>query len=375
MHFGVPLREDLARRDFVMNAMAYDPVARVLADPFGGAADIAHSRVRAVGDARTRFAEDGLRVMRAVRFAAVLEFELDPATEAAIAPALPVLARVSRERVRDELFKLLAAEQPSRGLAIARRTGILASILPELGFPAAQQSPPSRQYNEDERWRLVARRIDAAHRVPVRLAALLLDRADELPPAAEADSPLRRLRLSNAEIERIDRLIRLGSRWRQPISDAELRKTLGGLGRRYIDDLITLWSAEKIARAAPNSASHHGDRSAGHPGQQCGAEDARIAPLIERVRTIVARGDALNASELAISGGDLLGMLRIQPGPIVGRILAALLDRVLAEPSCNTREELARLAREIHAAGPGTAHRASQPSRVPPAGRPGRDQE
>src|SRR5262245_37320269 len=130
--FGVPLVEDLARRDLVVNAIAYDPVANAIHDPFGGRDDIAAKRLRAVGNAVDRFSEDALRVMRAVRFAAALEFELDPDTEAGIAPALPALANISKERISDELRKLLATREPSRGLRIAERTGIIALILPDV---------------------------------------------------------------------------------------------------------------------------------------------------------------------------------------------------------------------------------------------------
>src|SRR5262249_21151644 len=120
--FGVPLVEDLARRDLVVNAIAYDPANDAIVDPFGGMADLDRRVLRAVGDPVARFTEDGLRVMRAVRFAAQLEFALDPTTEAGIAPALPSLAKVSRERVSDELRKLLAAPRPSLGLVLAKRT-------------------------------------------------------------------------------------------------------------------------------------------------------------------------------------------------------------------------------------------------------------
>ncbi|HEY4243790.1 MAG TPA: hypothetical protein VGM88_28450, partial [Kofleriaceae bacterium] len=147
--FGVPLVEDLARRDLVVNAMAFDPATGELHDPFGGIADLAAKRLRAVGHgsnqhqiAVARFSEDGLRVMRAVRFAAVLEFELDAETERGIGESvvLASLSRVSRERVSDELRKLLAARQPSRGLAIARRTGIIGNILPVVSVAVARDA-------------------------------------------------------------------------------------------------------------------------------------------------------------------------------------------------------------------------------------------
>jgi len=143
--FGVPLVEDLARRDLRVNAMAYDPAKDRLIDPFDGQRDIREKMLRAVGptgnvyeDAVGRFTEDGLRVMRAVRFAAALEFALDPDTERGIVPALPSLAKVSKERVCEELRKTLATREPSRALAIAQRTGIIDLVLPELaeGFDA-----------------------------------------------------------------------------------------------------------------------------------------------------------------------------------------------------------------------------------------------
>ncbi|HMG21330.1 MAG TPA: hypothetical protein VK607_08445, partial [Kofleriaceae bacterium] len=181
--FGVPLVDDLARRDLRVNAIAYDPQADALIDPYGGQLDIAERRLRAVGptgrvydDAVARFTEDGLRVMRAVRFAAALEFELDPDTERGIAPALPSLARVSKERISDELRKILATREPSRALAIAERTGIVALILPEhaaglAGWAAARQVGGGVQL---ARW---LARVDAAA-PEARLAALVLELAD-----------------------------------------------------------------------------------------------------------------------------------------------------------------------------------------------------
>ena len=288
--FGVPLREDLARRDLIVNAMAYDPVGRVLADPFGGAEDISQKRLRAVGDARERFAEDGLRVMRAVRFAAVLEFDLDADTEAAITPSLPILAKVSRERVRDELLKMLGARQPSRGLVIARRTGLLASILPEL----------AERISDDERWQATIQRVDAGEDRLLRLAALLL--YAELPRGSDDASPLRRLRLSNAEIERVDRLLEFGPRWRSnDPSDRDLRVFLGALGRKYVADLLALWRAEQTTLDDDDNAA------------------ARLAELAERVRTIADRGDALTTGSWPCRAAISFAHSRCAPGRSSGR--------------------------------------------------------
>jgi len=126
------LEEDLSRRDFTMNAVALEPDTGAITDPFGGRADMARKLVRAVGDPLARFREDGLRPMRAVRQAAQLGFDVDEATLAAIEPTLDVFRKVSAERVRDEMLKLLGAPKPSRGLELMRRTGLLGEVLPEI---------------------------------------------------------------------------------------------------------------------------------------------------------------------------------------------------------------------------------------------------
>jgi tRNA nucleotidyltransferase (CCA-adding enzyme) len=306
--FGVPLREDLARRDFVINAMAYDPIADAIFDPFGGQADLAARRLRAVGDAVARFTEDGLRVMRAVRFAAVLDLELDPATEAGIAPALPSLRKVSQERVHDELVKLFAAARPSIGLAIARRAGVLAVILPELA-PA------------DAAWPAILARVDAAEGGVARFAALLAEVGDP----AVVDAALRRLKLSNEDRERIGKAARVfavanAGAW----TDVAIRRVLAGVGRKWAGDAVALWRAEGAASGSPT-----------------------VQGLAARADAILARGDALAVGDLAISGGDLMKALGIAPGRRVGEILAGLVERVLDEPGLNERERLIEIARAL----------------------------
>lgn len=352
--FGVPLRDDLARRDFVINAIAYDPVARILADPFGGEADIAARRIRAVGDPLQRFTEDGLRVMRAVRFAAVLEFELDPATMAAIPPALPVLAMVSSERVRDELLKLLGARAPSIGLVIARRAGILDAILPELDFgpdgadgpddrAARHGSEPAREPGDhsarESRWQRALVRVDQPAGVLVRLAGLLAEPGRPLPPLKDPTHPLRRLKLANAEIEAAGKLLEHGPAWASGVADnmdsaaelddTALRRLLGRVGRTHAPALIASWQAERQARAGDPAATR------------------RLGSIIGRARHILDAGHALTVGELAMSGGELMSTLHIPPGPQVGELLTALLGHVLADPAKNTLDTLRALAAEL----------------------------
>ena len=302
--FGVPLIEDLARRDLVVNAMAYDPEKDELIDPFGGQGDIAARRLRAVGDPVARFTEDGLRVMRAVRFAAQLEFELEPATEAAIAPALPSLAKVSRERVCDELHKLLSARQPSRGLVPALRTGIIATILPELGTPGPDWAP----------------RVDRAT-TRVRLAAMLAPLAAEEALPHQFDRPLARrvadilrgLKFSNADLEQASALVAVAHAPRaKSWEPAEVRRLLAQLRRDQREPAIELWSSE----------------------------EPRNNVLVETAQRVVAEKHPLAVGDLAVTGQDLMTALEMKPGPAIGRILAMLLQRVIDDPSLNTREKL-----------------------------------
>ena len=317
VRFGVPLDEDLARRDLVVNAIAYDPESGELHDPFGGRADLAAKRLRAVGSAVERFTEDGLRVMRAVRFAAQLEFELDPETEAGIAPALPSLAKVSRERVSDELRKILAARQPSRALAIARRTGIVRTVLPELDRAIAER----REGSIDEAAWLA--RVD---RTPgaVRLAALLvpLGAGGDVDPRHVSREVVRRvlaighgLKLSNLECELAAQLVGVvhaerAATWTPP----DVRRLLAELDRDKRVHADALWQ---------------------HAG------------LVAEARRILAAGEPLAVSDLAVDGKELMKALDQPPGPAIGRILAMLLERVLEDPARNTRDQLLRDAQAL----------------------------
>jgi len=327
--FGVPLIEDLARRDLRVNAMAYDPLHDQLIDPYGGQRDIEQQLLRAVGptgnvyeDAVARFTEDGLRVMRAVRFAAQLEFALDAETERGIVPALPSLAKVSKERIADELRKILATRQPSRALLPAIRTGIIELIMPELvaGFAAWEPWHGGSRATTIQAW---LASIDAAPPA-ARLGAMLAELA---PPdtgtrkldralTKRSEAVLRRLKFSNDELARAAVLVGSAgilatSGWSEP----QVRRLLADVTRPYAGAAVDLWRAKGAGL---------------------------LATLAE---TITKRGDALNIGELAVTGADLMRELALAPGPLLGRLLAMLLDRVLDDPALNAREQLIQLAR------------------------------
>lgn len=293
------LDDDLARRDFTINAFAWDPFERLFVDRFGGLEDLRRGVVRAVGDPLARFREDGLRTMRAVRFCAVLGFCLDAATEAAIPGALDVFDKVSRERVRVELFKLLTAESARLGLEPMLRTGLWPRVLPPTSIAIASAS--------------IGAVADLAQDAGLRLARLLWPHRDD---PATIGRVLDGLRLSRAERRRCDRLVRPESAALAEVDDpVEIRRIVARLGREHLDDVLALIDADAATRSRVRVACEHA---------------------------------VLDTRLLAISARDLMDDLRLQPGPIVGELLDHLLEFVITDPAHNTHEALRTEARRVH---------------------------
>ncbi len=320
---------DLARRDFTVNALAWDPVGPAFRDPFGGEADLRRRRLRAVGDPAARFAEDGLRPLRAARLSAQLGFAIEAATRAAIRGALPVVARVSVERVCDELTKLLSAAHAARGLAVLEETGLLEVALPELAAP-----PP------EARAHALAVAAAAAGPLAVRLAALLHAGAGGEEPAAvarRAHEALLRLRFPSAVGGDVEALVRESGCLRdggdpaEPAADAGIRRLLSRLGRARAEPFLALRAAEARASRDPRAR-------------------AAAARLARRVRAVLAARPALSSAELRTDGARVMALLGLPPGPEVGAALRHLLDRVLEEPSLNTPRGLEGALQEWRAA-------------------------
>ncbi len=290
VEYGASLEEDLARRDFTINAIAYHPLRAEWRDPHGGQRDLAARVVRAVGDPAARFREDYLRILRAIRFASRFGFTIDAATWRAAREAAPGLGRLSAERVRDEWFKgLRTARELETLVRLWHESGAAAVWLPELrpaeAAPPATVSPPPRD--------------------PVLLTALL---------TTDPAGLLRRLRGSNAEIARAA-AIAAGPAEPDGTDEVAVRRWLAAVGTAA-DDLA------ELSRL------------------RTGREPAWLATAT-RVRE---RHDPVTRGELAVTGRDLetLGL----SGKRIGETLASLLDRVLEDPSLNTRERLLALARE-----------------------------
>jgi tRNA nucleotidyltransferase (CCA-adding enzyme) len=297
VEFRRDLVEDLARRDFTINAMAFDPRSGQLRDPFSGLLDLERRVVRCVGDASARFGEDGLRPLRAVRFATLLDFALDPATEAAIPSALEVFRKVARERVRDEFLKLLLAPGVDRGLRLLASTGLLGAALPEL--------EPAVRAGVGERVAAVPAR-DA-----VRLAALL----GSTPP----EPVLAALRLPVRTVEEVGALLGhpvppRAARW----SDADVRRWAAQLGQERVPDALALAAASGLEEAA------------------------RVG---EHVEGVLAAQPPLSVRQLALDGKAVMGVLGVRPSPVVGEATRALLEVVLESPERNTAPALTEALR------------------------------
>ena len=346
--FGDTLAEDLARRDFTVNAMAIpldaDGLPGAIVDRCGGRGDLAAGILRAVGDPGARFREDALRMLRGVRFAATLGFALEPATRAAIAAEAPLAVHVSAERTFVELMRLLAADRPSIGLRLAEEAGLRVVVAPEL---ARQRGIPQAKIAGDDLWDHTWRTVDAADPalvdgLPLARAAALLH--DVGKPATYADGHfvghdavgaelagawLDGLRAPRTFTARVVNLVRhhmfaYAPEW----SDAAIRRFLRRVGPADFELVLDL-------RAADNVGS-------GLAANVDGLEELRA-----RCRAQVAAHVALERGDLAVDGDDLMRALGLAPGPPVGRLLDELLERVLADPMLNERGRLLALAREI----------------------------
>lgn len=291
--FHTDIEADLSRRDFTINAMAYEPHARQLVDPFGGLYDLQRRLVRCVRDPMERFTEDGLRAMRAVRFATVLDFDIDPPTEAAIGPTVPIFKKVAMERIRDELEKLLLSPHVAKGVALLERTGLQTAIVPELSHPDAQ----------------------AVANAP---AALVPRLAVWLWSAQPFEPALARLKLSTKQLEQVRHALTHRELPSADASDADVRRFLARVGASEAPLLFDI-------------------------AQAVGTDVASRRAQVERV---LAENPPLTAKALALDGKALMDALNAKPGPIVGQATRYLLEQVIEAPKLNTPDGLRDLLKQ-----------------------------
>jgi tRNA nucleotidyltransferase (CCA-adding enzyme) len=333
--FTRDLDADLARRDLTVNAMAFDPAAARLSDPFGGLEDLARGRLRAVGDPVERFREDALRPVRAARLSATLEMPLEEATRAALGAVRDRARLLAVERVRAEFERLMDAPRPSAGFELLRAAGLLELWMPELTRAAGV---PQNRFHAHDVYEHSLRTCDAAPAVKplVRWAALLHDigKPDTRVErdgdgtfyghaevgARMADTLLSRLRFSNHARERIVHLVREHMfEYRPEWSDAAIRRWLRRVGVDAVADLFDLRIADVLANP----------RARGLP---LGLVERRA-----RIEAELSRHAALGVGDLAADGNDVMRELGVGPGPWVREILATLLEEVTERPEHNER--------------------------------------
>jgi len=326
VQFGASLDDDLARRDFTINAIAVSPRTGEVRDPFDGRGDIARGLIRAVGVPDERMREDRLRALRAIRFAARLGFVIEDETWQAIVRSAPYLPRLSRERVKQEIEKTMEqVRAPSRAFALWRSSGALDSLVPvlsaqpDVAFASVDHIPLPGATRRPER--TDARRL-------LRVVSLFLGL-----PALKVESALQDLRFSNAEVRTAKKL---AEHWETLFSsmtdalcsaaapsDATLRRWAAATRRTLLAPFLRLAAARWGAQHAMGDAS---------------PPPARVSSVYRRALRIAYR-DPIELADLAVDGEDLQreGIAR---GPALGKILRALLEWVVEEPSRNTRDQL-----------------------------------
>ncbi len=349
--FTSSLEEDLGRRDFTINAMAYDMRDDRLVDPHSGRSDLTHRVVRCVGRPEERFREDALRMLRCIRIAGQLGFGIEEETYRALIRCAPLLDAIARERIRDEFNRILAADRPSSSIDRLFETGLLERFLPEL---AICYGVSQNRYHAFDIFYHSLHAVDqapAGNRI-VRLAALLHDlgkfdtRREEEEgdrvtfynhqaySARKAEAILRRLRYPNEERERVVHLIQQHMfHYERGWTDAAVRRFVRTVGPELLADLFATRAADTLGNGLKKSAV-----------------SAELNELRGRIEEIRRREEALSVRDLKIDGAGLMRELGLEEGPVIGRLLDALLDEVLEDPSRNDRAILLARAAEIRPA-------------------------
>jgi len=343
------IEEDLSRRDFTMNAIAMRLPGGEIIDPFDGAKDIKNKIIRCVGNASQRFNEDGLRPLRAVRFAAQLGFEIEENTLSAIPDALSVSAKVSQERVRDEIDKILASPLPSLAFRLMEKTGLLHLFLEELAVCRGIEQKGFHQFDVLDHSLLAcdyAAQNDYSQ--ILRLAALLHDAGK--PSVRKLDEKsgvwtfyrheevsfkiaqkiLGRLRYPNITTDNVCHLIKEHMfHYTDEWSDAAVRRFIARVGELNLENIYRLRRADAYAFSGKE------------------ADSGSLLQLADRVKKILSNGRAFTVKDLAISGNDLIS-IGIPSGKKLGIILNELLETVLDDPAQNTREKLLEIAGKLN---------------------------
>ncbi len=353
VRFAKTIEEDLSRRDFTINAMAINPEARdkksgteEIVDPYGGQKDLKNKVIRTVGDPRKRFEEDALRLMRAVRFAVELGFEVEPATLRAMKEHAGLLEMISKERIRDELIKIVMTPRAAEGIILLEDTGLLPHVIPELKEGVGCGQNKHHIYTVfDHNVRALNYTAEKHYSLEVRLAALLHDVGK--PRTKRGEGPdstfynhegvgarmtakiMDRLRVPKETAERVIHLVRYHLFYYNvgEVTEAGVRRFIQRVGEEYIDDLFKVREADRIGSGVPKAVPY---------------KLRHLRFMMEKVKR-----DPIHPKMLKMKGDTVMELLHIPPGPKVGQLLSVLLEEVLDDPSLNTEQYLHARVKEL----------------------------
>lgn len=338
IHWAKTIEEDLARRDFTVNAIAFNSEGKIV-DPFSGQKDLKNKIIRAVGRAEDRFSEDALRMMRAVRFATTLNFRIEERTGQAIKKNSFWLRAISKERIRDELMKIIMADRAAEGIELLRKFGLLKHIIPELeeGYKIGQNKHHVYEIYEHS---LMSLKFAAKKKFNkyVRIASLLHDIGKprvkkgegldstfynhEIVGAKMTYRILERLKFSRKDIDKITKLVRYHLFYYNvgEVGESSVRRLVRQVGPENMEELLQIRMADRIGSGCPKAEPY---------------KLRHLKYLIEKVSQ-----DPISAKTLKISGNEVMEILKIKPGPKVGQVLDILLGYVLENPQKNKKEIL-----------------------------------
>lgn len=339
------IREDLSRRDFTVNAIAFD--GKTIIDPFQGQKHLKQKLIVAVGNPDKRFSEDGLRLIRAIRLASQLGFLIKEETQQAIKKNAALIKNISWERIRDEILKILASDHPGEGILFLKNTGLLNYIIPELEicFSIPQKSPDRHHiYDVGTHSVLSLKHCPSKDKI-TRLAALLHDIGKaktfkknpntglitfynhEVVGARMVKKIAQRLKLSNKQKEKLIRLVRYHQfTVSEKQTDKAIRRFIKQVGKEYLPDILALRTGDRIGS---------------------GAKPTSWRFELFKKRLIEVQKKPFTVQDLKINGYDVMNILKIKPGPTVGKILNTIFEEVVAGRIKNKKPELIKRIREL----------------------------
>lgn len=338
IRFAKDLKDDLARRDFTVNAMAMDDKKEIV-DLFDGQKDLKKKIIRTVGDPEQRFSEDALRMLRAVRFSATLNFQIEEKTKEAIKKNSIWLEAISKERIRDELLKIIMSDRAAEGIDLLHELNLLKFIIPELEenygvgqnkhhiYDCYQHALKALEFTAKKKFNMQVRIASLLHdvgkpRVKVGDGPNSTFYNHEMVGAKMTFQILNRLKFSKKDVEKITKLVRYHLFYYNvgEVTDSSVRRLIKNIGPDSIEELLQVRQADRIGSGVPKAEPY---------------KLRHLKYIIEKVST-----DPISVKMLSVNGGDVMKVLKEEPGPKVGQILDILLGYVLEDPKKNNKDFL-----------------------------------